>query len=61
MIHSDNVFFKFLGERVFRFLSDGVFFRVLSDRVLLEASVIGSSSWSSSIDSSLGSNNRCSV
>ena len=40
---------------LFRFLSDRVLFRFLSDRVLFESPVIGSSSWSSVIDSSLGS------
>ena len=40
---------------LFRYLSDGVLLRVHSERFLFESSVIGSSSGSSAIDSSLGS------
>ena len=46
--------FRRSSRVLFRFLSDGVFLRVLSDRIFFESSVIGSSSGSSVIDSSIG-------
>ena len=52
----DEVVFSFLSDRVlFRFLIYRILFRVLSDRVFLESSVIGSTSGSAVIDSSLTS------
>ena len=52
----DEVVFSFLSERVFfRFLIYRILFRVLSDRVFLESSMIGSTSGSAVIYSSLTS------
>ena len=51
-----RVLFRFHSDRVLlRFLTDRVLLRVLSDRFLFASSVIGFSSESPVIDSSLGS------
>ena len=54
-IFIDRVVFRFHSDRaLFRFLIDMILFRVLSDRVFIDYSVLGSSSGSVVIDSSLG-------
>ena len=52
----NRVAFRFHSDRVlFRFLIDRIFFRTFCDRAIFESSVLGSSSVSALLDSSVGS------